>query len=99
MRVPWLAFIPSDFPCSIYLEHTDSVLKAIEEIAGVGVPELIHSPKDACSPTFPTLTRYGALGCHHFPKIKSHCVENLFPSSSRSWKVYIYNPMEMVLEF
>ncbi|XP_063081320.1 Fanconi anemia group D2 protein isoform X10 [Cavia porcellus] len=41
----------------IYLEHTDSVLKAIEEIAGVGVPELIHSPKDACSPTFPTLTR------------------------------------------
>ncbi|XP_023560286.1 Fanconi anemia group D2 protein [Octodon degus] len=41
----------------IYLEHTDSVLKAIEEIAGVGVPELIHSPKEASS-TFPTLTRH-----------------------------------------
>ncbi|XP_058144536.1 Fanconi anemia group D2 protein isoform X2 [Dasypus novemcinctus] len=40
----------------IYLEHTDSVLKAIEEIAGVGVPELINSPKDTSS-TFPTLTR------------------------------------------
>ncbi|ELK07869.1 Fanconi anemia group D2 protein isoform X1 [Pteropus alecto] len=41
----------------IYLEHTDSVLKAIEEIAGVGVPELINSSKDASSSTFPTLTR------------------------------------------
>ncbi|XP_049572170.1 Fanconi anemia group D2 protein isoform X11 [Orcinus orca] len=43
---------------SIYLEHTDSVLKAIEEIAGVGVPELISSPKEASSSTFPTLTRH-----------------------------------------
>ncbi|XP_076972690.1 Fanconi anemia group D2 protein isoform X3 [Tamandua tetradactyla] len=42
----------------IYLEHTDSVLKAIEEIAGIGVPELINSPKDASSSTFPTLTRH-----------------------------------------
>ncbi|XP_066207881.1 Fanconi anemia group D2 protein isoform X4 [Saccopteryx leptura] len=43
---------------SIYLEHTDSVLKAIEEIAGVGVPELVNSSKDAFSSTFPTLTRH-----------------------------------------
>ncbi|XP_032697479.1 Fanconi anemia group D2 protein isoform X5 [Lontra canadensis] len=43
---------------SIYLEHTNSVLKAIEEIAGVGVPELINSPKDASSSTFPTLNRH-----------------------------------------
>ncbi|CAD7684900.1 unnamed protein product [Nyctereutes procyonoides] len=42
---------------SVYLEHTDSVLKAIEEIAGVAVPELINSPKDASSSMFPTLTR------------------------------------------
>ncbi|XP_063486428.1 Fanconi anemia group D2 protein isoform X6 [Symphalangus syndactylus] len=42
----------------IYLEHTDSILKAIEEIAGVGIPELINSPKDASSSTFPTLTRH-----------------------------------------
>ncbi|XP_012865797.1 PREDICTED: Fanconi anemia group D2 protein [Dipodomys ordii] len=41
----------------IYLEHTDSVLKAIEEIAGIGVPELINSPKGASSSTFPSLTR------------------------------------------
>uniref|UniRef100_A0AC11EDC5 FA complementation group D2 n=1 Tax=Ovis aries TaxID=9940 RepID=A0AC11EDC5_SHEEP len=52
--------IPSDqlqALLGIYLEHTDSVLKAIEEIAGVGVPELINSPKEASSSTFPTLTR------------------------------------------
>ncbi|XP_040593347.1 Fanconi anemia group D2 protein isoform X2 [Mesocricetus auratus] len=42
----------------IYLEHTDNVLKAIEEIAGVGVPELVNAPKDASSSTFPTLTRH-----------------------------------------
>ncbi|XP_075406569.1 Fanconi anemia group D2 protein isoform X1 [Tenrec ecaudatus] len=42
----------------IYLEHTDSVLKAVEEIAGVGVPELINAPKNAASSTFPTLTRH-----------------------------------------
>ncbi|KAF6312819.1 FA complementation group D2 [Rhinolophus ferrumequinum] len=42
----------------IYLEHTDSVLKAIEEIAGLCVPELINSSKDASSSTFPTLTRH-----------------------------------------
>ncbi|XP_062970620.1 Fanconi anemia group D2 protein isoform X2 [Cynocephalus volans] len=42
----------------IYLQHTDSVLKAIEEIAGVAVPELINSPKDASSSLFPTLTRH-----------------------------------------
>ena len=47
---------PSGCQRSIYLQHTDSVLKAIEEIAGVGVPELVNSPKEASS-TFPTLTR------------------------------------------
>ncbi|KAM7335340.1 hypothetical protein ACRRTK_005817 [Alexandromys fortis] len=45
------------FAC-IYLEHTDNVLKAIEEIAGVGVPELVNAPKDGSSSTFPTLTRH-----------------------------------------
>ncbi|KAH0519672.1 Fanconi anemia group D2 protein-like protein [Microtus ochrogaster] len=43
---------------SIYLEHTDNILKAIEEIAGVGVPELVNAPKDGSSSTFPTLTRH-----------------------------------------
>uniref|UniRef100_A0A8C6I5W3 Fanconi anemia, complementation group D2 n=1 Tax=Mus spicilegus TaxID=10103 RepID=A0A8C6I5W3_MUSSI len=42
----------------IYLEHTDNVLKAIEEITGVGVPELVSAPKDTASSTFPTLTRH-----------------------------------------
>lgn len=59
--------------CSIYLEHTNSVLKAIEEIAGVGVPELINSPKDASSSTFPTLTRYGSSLLQFFPWLESHC--------------------------
>ncbi|XP_062923633.1 Fanconi anemia group D2 protein isoform X1 [Mobula hypostoma] len=41
----------------IYLKHTDDVLKSVEEIAGVGVPELLNSTKDGNSLTFPTLTR------------------------------------------
>uniref|UniRef100_A0AAZ3S4E6 FA complementation group D2 n=1 Tax=Oncorhynchus tshawytscha TaxID=74940 RepID=A0AAZ3S4E6_ONCTS len=43
--------------CSIYLEHTDDVLKAVEEIAGEGIPELLNSAKDASSRTWPTLNR------------------------------------------
>ncbi|XP_031976966.1 Fanconi anemia group D2 protein isoform X1 [Corvus moneduloides] len=41
----------------VYLEHTDNILKAIEEISGVGVPELMNSAKDGCSSTYPTLSR------------------------------------------
>ncbi|KAE8611738.1 hypothetical protein XENTR_v10012579 [Xenopus tropicalis] len=41
----------------IYLENTDDVLKAVEEIAGVGVPELVNAAKDAGSSSYPTLTR------------------------------------------
>ncbi|NXW04397.1 FACD2 protein, partial [Fregetta grallaria] len=41
----------------VYLEHTDNILKAIEEIASAGVPELINSAKDGCSSTYPTLSR------------------------------------------
>uniref|UniRef100_A0A8C7G6C0 FA complementation group D2 n=1 Tax=Oncorhynchus kisutch TaxID=8019 RepID=A0A8C7G6C0_ONCKI len=41
----------------IYLEHTDDVLKAVEEIAGEGIPELLNSAKDASSRTWPTLNR------------------------------------------
>uniref|UniRef100_A0A673HYJ0 Fanconi anemia group D2 protein-like n=1 Tax=Sinocyclocheilus rhinocerous TaxID=307959 RepID=A0A673HYJ0_9TELE len=42
---------------SIYLEHTDDVLKAVEEIAGEGVPELMNAAKDANSRSWPTLNR------------------------------------------
>ncbi|XP_010879858.2 Fanconi anemia group D2 protein isoform X2 [Esox lucius] len=42
---------------SIYLEHTDDVLKAVEEIAGEGIPELLNAAKDASSRTWPTLNR------------------------------------------
>ncbi|KAJ1109394.1 hypothetical protein NDU88_006755 [Pleurodeles waltl] len=41
----------------IYLENTNDVLKAIEEISGVGVPELVNSAKDGHSSTYPTMTR------------------------------------------
>ncbi|NWW75961.1 FACD2 protein, partial [Climacteris rufus] len=41
----------------VYLEHTDNILKAIEEISSVGVSELINSAKDGCSSTYPTLSR------------------------------------------
>lgn len=45
------------FGFSVYLEHTDNILKAIEEISSVGVPELMNSAKDGCSSTYPTLSR------------------------------------------
>ncbi|XP_061473744.1 Fanconi anemia group D2 protein isoform X2 [Rhineura floridana] len=41
----------------IYMEHTDNILKAIEDISSIGIPELIHSSKDGYSSTYPTLTR------------------------------------------
>ncbi|NXT76631.1 FACD2 protein, partial [Zapornia atra] len=41
----------------VYLEHTDNIWKAMEEISSVGVPELINSAKDGCSSTYPTLSR------------------------------------------
>ncbi|CAK6955571.1 Fanconi anemia group D2 protein isoform X2 [Scomber scombrus] len=41
----------------IYLEHVDDVLKAVEEIAGEGIPELINASKDESSASWPTLNR------------------------------------------
>jgi len=43
--------------CSIYLEHVDDVLKAVEEITQEGVSELLNAAKDASSKTWPTLNR------------------------------------------
>uniref|UniRef100_A0A673AP68 FA complementation group D2 n=1 Tax=Sphaeramia orbicularis TaxID=375764 RepID=A0A673AP68_9TELE len=40
---------------SIYLEHVDDVLKAVEEIAGEGIPELLNAAKDESSTSWPTL--------------------------------------------
>ncbi|XP_071351317.1 Fanconi anemia group D2 protein isoform X2 [Trachinotus anak] len=42
---------------SIYLEHVDDVLKAVEEIAGEGIPELLNASKDDSSASWPTLNR------------------------------------------
>uniref|UniRef100_A0A8D2LAN8 FA complementation group D2 n=1 Tax=Varanus komodoensis TaxID=61221 RepID=A0A8D2LAN8_VARKO len=42
---------------NIYMEHTDNILKAIEDISTTAIPELIRSSKDGCSSTYPTLTR------------------------------------------
>uniref|UniRef100_A0AAR2ITG3 FA complementation group D2 n=1 Tax=Pygocentrus nattereri TaxID=42514 RepID=A0AAR2ITG3_PYGNA len=42
---------------SIYLDHADDVLKAVEEIAGEGIPELMNAAKDASSRSWPTLSR------------------------------------------
>uniref|UniRef100_A0A8C9VSW2 FA complementation group D2 n=1 Tax=Scleropages formosus TaxID=113540 RepID=A0A8C9VSW2_SCLFO len=42
---------------SIYLERTGDVLRAVEEIVGEGIPELMNAAKDGNSKTFPTLTR------------------------------------------
>ncbi|KAG8007845.1 Fanconi anemia group D2 protein [Nibea albiflora] len=42
---------------SIYLEHVDDVLKAVEEIAGEGISELLNASKDESSASWPTLSR------------------------------------------
>ncbi|CAN9511696.1 unnamed protein product [Ophioblennius macclurei] len=42
---------------SIYLEQADDVLKAVEEIAGEGVTEILNASKDECSASWPTLNR------------------------------------------
>uniref|UniRef100_A0A3B3ZMP0 Uncharacterized protein n=1 Tax=Periophthalmus magnuspinnatus TaxID=409849 RepID=A0A3B3ZMP0_9GOBI len=42
---------------SLYLEHVDDVLKAVEEIAGEGFSELINTAKDESSASWPTLHR------------------------------------------
>ncbi|XP_070758514.1 Fanconi anemia group D2 protein [Enoplosus armatus] len=41
----------------IYLEHVDDVLKAVEEIAGEGIPELLNASKEESSASWPTLNR------------------------------------------
>ncbi|XP_053287683.1 Fanconi anemia group D2 protein isoform X2 [Pleuronectes platessa] len=41
----------------IYLDNVDDVLKAVEEIAGERIPELLNASKNESSPTWPTLNR------------------------------------------
>uniref|UniRef100_A0A669E014 FA complementation group D2 n=1 Tax=Oreochromis niloticus TaxID=8128 RepID=A0A669E014_ORENI len=43
--------------CSIYLDHVDDILKAVEEIAAEGIPELLNASKDESSASWPTLSR------------------------------------------
>uniref|UniRef100_A0A7N6BNM3 FA complementation group D2 n=1 Tax=Anabas testudineus TaxID=64144 RepID=A0A7N6BNM3_ANATE len=62
---------------SIYLELVDDVLKAVEEIAGEGIPELLNASKDESSASWPTLSRpvlnvclkYGRLFLESFLKL------------------------------
>ncbi|XP_061689919.1 Fanconi anemia group D2 protein isoform X2 [Syngnathoides biaculeatus] len=42
---------------STYLEHVDDVLKAVEEIANEGFPQIINASKDESSSSWPTLSR------------------------------------------
>ncbi|XP_077386659.1 Fanconi anemia group D2 protein isoform X2 [Festucalex cinctus] len=42
---------------SIYLEHVDDVLKAVEEIANGGFSQIINASKDESSASWPTLSR------------------------------------------
>lgn len=41
---------------SIYMAHVSDVLKAVEEIAGEGIPQQLGAPKDQ-SPSWPTLNK------------------------------------------
>uniref|UniRef100_A0A8C4HMF3 FA complementation group D2 n=1 Tax=Dicentrarchus labrax TaxID=13489 RepID=A0A8C4HMF3_DICLA len=51
-----LIMMSSSSLCSIYLGHVDDVLKAVEEIAGEGIPELLNASKDESSASWPTLS-------------------------------------------
>ncbi|XP_030276612.1 Fanconi anemia group D2 protein isoform X2 [Sparus aurata] len=42
---------------SIYLEHVDDVIKAVEEITGEGIRELLSASKNESSSSWPTLNR------------------------------------------
>ncbi|XP_019736648.1 Fanconi anemia group D2 protein isoform X3 [Hippocampus comes] len=42
---------------SIYMEHVDDVLKAVEEIANEGFPQIINASKDESSASWPTLSK------------------------------------------
>uniref|UniRef100_A0A8C1GLX2 FA complementation group D2 n=1 Tax=Cyprinus carpio TaxID=7962 RepID=A0A8C1GLX2_CYPCA len=67
---------------SIYLEHTDDVLKAVEEIAGEGVPELLNAAKDANSRSWPTLNRQTFLVYYKsMMAVLERCVSSLCPKS------------------
>uniref|UniRef100_A0A7N8YL18 FA complementation group D2 n=1 Tax=Mastacembelus armatus TaxID=205130 RepID=A0A7N8YL18_9TELE len=46
---------------SVYLEHVDDVLKAVEEIAEEGISELLKVSKDESSASWPTLSRQTVL--------------------------------------
>uniref|UniRef100_A0A3Q2XHS2 FA complementation group D2 n=1 Tax=Hippocampus comes TaxID=109280 RepID=A0A3Q2XHS2_HIPCM len=41
----------------IYMEHVDDVLKAVEEIANEGFPQIINASKDESSASWPTLSQ------------------------------------------
>ncbi|XP_063282530.1 Fanconi anemia group D2 protein [Pelobates fuscus] len=68
----------------IYLDNTEEVLKAVEDICGVGVPELVNASKDGASSTYPTLTRqtFGVFFRVLMDKLEK-CVRN-FPVGKTS---------------
>lgn len=42
---------------SIYLAHVADVLKAVEEIAGEGIPQYLNGSKDESASSWPTLNK------------------------------------------
>ena len=51
---------------SMCLEHVDDVLRAVEEIAGEGIPELLNASKDESSASWPTLNRWVLISISPF---------------------------------
>ena len=41
----------------LYFKHTEDKLSALENIASVGIPELIEAENNGCSASYPSLTR------------------------------------------
>lgn len=46
---------------SIYLAHVNDVLKAVEEIAGEGIPQHLNPSKDESASSWPTLNKYNPI--------------------------------------
>ena len=47
--------------CRVYFQHSEDVLASLENLAAVGVPELLEAEKNGCSSTYCTLTRSAQL--------------------------------------
>uniref|UniRef100_A0A3Q4GAA2 FA complementation group D2 n=1 Tax=Neolamprologus brichardi TaxID=32507 RepID=A0A3Q4GAA2_NEOBR len=76
---------------SIYLEHVDDILKAVEEIAAQGIPELINASKDESSASWPTLSRQTFLVFYKVLMAELEKAVHKIPSSKMSDNTEVFD--------